>query len=116
MIVQLSPGPRSPPVMVSRFVPLICEPTPQTSLAGRPTATRPVNTASRSSVKPRPLAGLLASILWMVKLSCAVRVAALGPSKALLKSTTRMCRLSLAGSPVTPSPPAVPVALLVVFR
>src|SRR6056297_1652237 len=50
--VHESPAARFPPVSVTTDVPLICEPVPQTSAAGRPSATKPVSAASRSSLSP----------------------------------------------------------------
>ena len=49
--VQLSSGPRLPPVKLNKDVPLIWEPVPQILVAGRPTAAAPVSMASRSSSK-----------------------------------------------------------------
>ena len=98
-MVHDSSGPRLPPVNVSEEVPLIEEPEPQTSVSGRPVATRPVITASRSSVKRRSETPLASSLLVMVNESTGVPVVVVRPSKLLEKvsMTSLTSRSSVAG-------------------
>ena len=116
--MQLSPGARLAPVSVSVLVPLICEPLPQTSLAGSPTATRPVRVASRSSVNAMAVAspGALASAC-RVNSSVAVSPALTGLSMndLLSRGAATTVSESLAAGPVTGLPATVAVTLLVVL-
>lgn len=63
---------RLPPVKLSIEEPKSIEPEPQRSLCSSPVATRPVNVASRSSVKEISVAALPLSVLTMVKVRSTV--------------------------------------------
>ncbi|MEZ4833344.1 MAG: hypothetical protein R2873_15405 [Caldilineaceae bacterium] len=81
--MQLLLAARTPPLKVSRSVPLSCDPVPQTSFAGSPVAINPVSAASRSSVKVRPVACALGWLLVMVNESTTVLPAGTGSSRIL---------------------------------
>src|SRR6056297_590628 len=55
--VHEAPAARLPPVSVTIEVPASCEPAPQTSACGRPSATRPARAVSRSSFTVMPVSG-----------------------------------------------------------
>ena len=65
--VHEAPGASMPPLSVKRLVPVKVDPVPQTSLAGKPMASRPAKAASRSSVKVMSVIVSLSSRLVIVK-------------------------------------------------
>src|SRR6056297_15586 len=100
-----------PPVRVSRLVPEIAEPGPQTSVWVPLMLARPLSTASRSSVKPIPTAGPRSLRLATSKRSVTVPPGLAGSSMNSLLSDSRLlctARSSEALSKKTLTPPNSP--------
>lgn len=115
--VQLPKGAIVPAEKVSTEEPDRLELAPH-GLAGRPLAVAPDSIAPRSSVNARSLMGSVVDGFVMVKLSWAVPVAVVGPSKDLENvgaAASNTVRSSVATFPVTIATPATAVTVDVVF-
>jgi hypothetical protein len=62
---QLPPAARFPPMRLNEEVPEIVEPAPHTSLSGKPVATKPEMTASKSSLKDKRVNGAESLLVMM---------------------------------------------------
>src|SRR5690606_6634506 len=110
---QVSPPGRLPLDSVSSDVPLIVEPAPQTSFSGKPTATRPLNVPSSSSVKLIPVACSLRSKLPILKRSVAVPPGGTGSSRndfCRWRMSASACRVATATPEDTNGPPGLAVS------
>lgn len=117
--VQLPPGESVPPEKVRLVVPEIDDPTPQTSVKGRPVAARPAITALRSSVKPIFVASAEAAALCSrVNSRVTVPPGATGSSVKSFASrgAPTIVRVSEAVPPVCVTPSTVAEMASVTFR